>query len=152
MTAGVRLADFTILAATMKNARYVAGNLYHANADPSMFQTRMTDRGESTLRPGRTLTNKIGGCAGHTGGMKDAQMPYLSDQELFEHSESERSLALNMTNDELSKALLGVIGSIYAAESEFCVSDSDYEAFRKERGVVREAAYRLAKIRAYETC
>ena len=78
-------------------------------------------------------------------------MANISNEEMFEYAEKERALASPMTDAELAVALLGVIGSVIAAEQEFVCDDEGHEDCRRERGVLREAAFRLGKILAYET-
>ena len=70
---------------------------------------------------------------------------------MFEWGESQRALAAGMSDAEIANFLLkDVLISIGAAESELACSDADGAAYNKERGVVREAAYRLARLREHE--
>lgn len=73
----------------------------------------------------------------------------ISQKELFDHGEAERAMASAMTNEELAKELLTkLLGAVYAVEIEFRADDADY--YKKQRGVLREAAYRLANVRSHE--
>ncbi len=75
----------------------------------------------------------------------------INDRGMFEWCEAQRALAADMSDAEIAKFLLkDVLTSIGMAESEFACSDADSAAYNKERGVVREAAYRLARLRNYE--
>lgn len=73
----------------------------------------------------------------------------ITQKELFDYAEAERAMASKMTNEELAEELLTeLIGAVYAVETEFGFNDADF--YQKQRGVVREAAYRIANVRAHE--
>lgn len=82
---------------------------------------------------------------------QERAMSIASQDHMFEWAERQRALAMSMTNAELARALLDdIISSVGAAESEYAVSTDDYAAYARERGILREAAYRLAGLREYE--
>ena len=75
----------------------------------------------------------------------------VTDAKMFVYCEAQRALASPMSDQQLAQALLDdILASIGAAENEYAVGDADHEAYNRERGIVREAAYRLAKLRDYE--
>lgn len=75
----------------------------------------------------------------------------VSDAEMFEWAETQRALASSLTDAELAAVLIGeVMASVGAAAIEYDVTKEDSAERDKERGALREAAYRLAKLREYE--
>jgi hypothetical protein len=80
-----------------------------------------------------------------------ASLSDISNAEMFEWAEKQRALASHMSDAELARAVLEVMGSVSAAESEFSSgSKEDTATYNMERGVLREAAFRIAKVRDYE--
>ena len=74
-----------------------------------------------------------------------------SDLEMFEWAEAQRAKASTMSNDDLARALLlDVMGSVGLAEGDHSCSKEDASAYDKQRGVLREAAFRLAGIKDYD--
>jgi hypothetical protein len=75
----------------------------------------------------------------------------MSDADMFEWAEAQRALASGMSDEELARALLkDPMNCVGSAEGEFAVSEDDAKQYRFARAVIREAAYRLAKVRDYE--
>ena len=73
------------------------------------------------------------------------------DKALFDWAEAQRALAVDMSNAELARALLDeIMSDVNATEDEHGGSDAMRAVYEKERGILREAAYRLAGVRDHE--
>jgi hypothetical protein len=74
-------------------------------------------------------------------------MSRMTDEELFASFEKDRALASKLTDVELAQYLLDhIIGAVLAAQQEF----GGGEGADMEIGAVREAAYRLGRLRELE--
>lgn len=70
---------------------------------------------------------------------------------MFEWAEAQRALASGLSNEVLATALLEEpMICIGAAESEFSVGRDEAASYDLARGILREAAFRLAKVRSYD--
>ena len=63
--------------------------------------------------------------------------------EMEDHFEDERKLAVDMSDADLGKMLLGeVLSDIHQAEGEFACCDEHHEEYARDCGAVREVVYR----------